>query len=163
MLPSPSRLKSLASELSPVFTTPPPVEPNTVLVLMSVPEMMLSSNLVVLRRRATMRPAISARMPSAPAPIAHIGVLSMSSPRKEGSAGGGALALTGVVAVLVSGALVSGALVSGALLSGAFVSGAFVSAALVSGAFVSGAFASGAFVGGAAAGGGTTAGGGVTV
>src|SRR5437016_6070956 len=49
MLPRPSRLKSLASELSPVLTTPPPVEPNTVFVLMSVPEMMLSSNLVVFR------------------------------------------------------------------------------------------------------------------
>ena len=42
-----------------MLTTPPPVEPNTVLVLMSVPEMMLSSNLVVLRRRA----ANSAAMP----------------------------------------------------------------------------------------------------
>jgi len=76
MLPSPSRLKSLASELSPVLTTPPPVEPNTVLVLMSVPEMMLSSNLVVLRRRAANRPAISATMPAAPAPSAHVGVSS---------------------------------------------------------------------------------------
>ena len=55
MLPRPSRLKSLASELSPVLTTPPPVDPNTVLVLMSVPEMMLSSNFVVLRRRAAMQ------------------------------------------------------------------------------------------------------------
>ena len=46
MLPRPSRLKSVASEFSPVLTTPPPVEPNTVLVLMSVPQMMLSSNFV---------------------------------------------------------------------------------------------------------------------
>src|SRR5438093_8123717 len=108
MLPRPSRLKSLASELSPVLTTPPPVEPNTVLVLMSVPEMMLSSNLVVLRRRAATRPAINARMPSAPAPIAQVGVLPMSSSRKEGSGGGGGAldVLTGVAAVLDSGALV---------------------------------------------------------
>src|SRR5438309_10585203 len=159
MLPRPSRLKSLASELSPVFTTPPPVEPNTVLVLISVPEMMLSSNFVVLRRRAAMRPAINARMPSAPAPIAQVGVLPMSSSRKEGSVGGALDALTGVVAVLVSGALASGALLSGALASGALASGA-----LISGAFASGAFGSSAFVGGtAAAGGSTTACGGATV
>src|SRR5512132_2038629 len=134
MLPRPSRLKSLASELSPVLTTPPPVEPNTVLVLISVPEIMLSSNLVVLRRRAAIRPAINARIPSAPAPIAHVGVLPMSSSRNEGSGGGDLGAFTGVVAALVSGALVSGALVSGALLSGAFVSGALVSGAFASGA-----------------------------
>src|ERR1700694_3546016 len=150
MLPSPSRLKSLASELSPVFTTPPPVEPNTVLVLISVPEMMLSSNLVVLRRRAAIRPAINARIPSAPAPIAHAGVMPMSSSKNEGSGGGAALgALTGVVAALVSGALVSGAFVSGALVSGALLSGAFACGALVSGAFV----------GATGAGGVTTAGG----
>ncbi len=65
MLPRPSRLKSLASELSPVLTTPPPVEPNTVFVLMSVPEMMLSSNLVVLRRRAAMSAAMPPRIDAA--------------------------------------------------------------------------------------------------
>src|SRR3954452_15934537 len=99
MLPRPSRLKSLASELSPVLTTPPPVEPNTVLVLMSVPEMMLSSNLVVLRRRAATIAAIPARMPSAPAPIAHVGVLLMTSSTKEVEAvalGAGGTVLAGV-------------------------------------------------------------------
>ena len=85
MLPSPSRLKSLASELSPVFTTPPPVEPNTVFVLMSVPEMMLSSNLVVLRRRAANSAAMPARIASAPPPIAQLGVFAeelLEEPRR---------------------------------------------------------------------------------
>src|SRR3954465_6870033 len=108
MLPRPSRLKSLASELSPVLTTPPPVEPNTVLVLMSVPEMMLSSNLVVLRRRAATMAAIPARMPSAPAPIAQVGVLLMTSSTNEVAAGalgaGGTVfaGVGGVVAALLS-------------------------------------------------------------
>src|SRR4051812_47820139 len=88
MLPNPSRLKSLDSELSPVLTTPPPVEPNTVLVLMSVPEMMLSSNLVVLRRPR----AISATSPPStartPTPIAHNGVPPMMPSKKPGSAAG---------------------------------------------------------------------------
>src|SRR5206468_9238066 len=147
MLPRPSRLKSLASELSPVLTTPPPVEPNTVFVLMSVPEMMLSSNLVVLRRRAATIAAMPARMPSAPAPIAQVGVLLMtSSTNDEGAAtlGAGGTAFAGGVAVLP--VLGSGA---GATALG---SGAFASGALASGV------AAAAGTGGATATGGTTAG-----
>src|SRR6185295_1312779 len=89
MFPRPSRLKSLASELSPVLTTPPPVDPNTVLVLMSVPEMMLSSNLVVLRRRIATIAAMPARIASAPPPIAHVGVLANRSSKNPGAALGG--------------------------------------------------------------------------
>jgi len=92
MLPRPSRLKSLASEFSPVLTTPPPVEPNTVLVLMSVPEMMLSSNLVALRRRAAISAARPASTATAPAPIAHSGVLAKMSSKNPAGAFGGALA-----------------------------------------------------------------------
>src|SRR6478735_8831874 len=92
MLPSPSRLKSLASELSPVLTTPPPVDPNTVLVLMSVPEMMLSSNLVALRRRAAISAARPASTATAPAPIAQSGVFEKRSSKKPAGAFGGALA-----------------------------------------------------------------------
>src|ERR1700682_1846062 len=110
MLPSPSRLKSLASELSPVFTTPPPVEPNTVFVLISVPEMILSANLHVLRRRAAIRPATNARIPSAPAPIARIGVLPMSSSKNDGSGGGAALEAFTAVGALASEGLVLGGL-----------------------------------------------------
>src|SRR5262245_42897079 len=98
MLPRPSRLKSLARELSPVLTTPPPVEPNTVFVLMSVPEMMLSSNLVVLRRRAATMPAIPPRTTSAPAPIIQLGVVAKRSSKNPGgsfTAGFGAAALGG--------------------------------------------------------------------
>src|SRR5256884_4285805 len=86
MLPRPSRLKSLASELSPVFPTPPPVEPKTVLVLISVPEMMLSSNLVVLRRRAAMMAAMPASTIKAPPPTAQVGVLPNKSSMKDDSA-----------------------------------------------------------------------------
>src|SRR6187455_1759185 len=89
MLPRPSRLKSLASELSPVLTTPPPVEPKTVFVLMSVPEMMLSSNLVVLRRRIATIAAMPARIASAPPPIAQVGVLAIRSSKKPGADFGG--------------------------------------------------------------------------
>src|SRR5579864_6627445 len=85
MLPSPSRLKSLASELSPVLTTPPPVEPKTVFVLMSVPEMMLSSNFVPLRRRAAMMPAIPPMIASAATPSAQFGVLESRSAKNPGS------------------------------------------------------------------------------
>src|ERR1043166_4533421 len=156
MLPRPSRLKSLDSELSPVLTTPPPVEPNTVLVLMSVPEIMLSSNLVAVRRRAANNPAISAMMPSTPAMIAHMGVLLSRSSKNDAAGFEGALAF-------VAGALVSGALAS-AFGSGAFASAGFASA-LASGAFASGAFASGALASGAFASGGFACGtgaGGVT-
>jgi hypothetical protein len=85
MLPRPSRLKSLASELSPVFTTPPPVDPKTVLVLMSVPEIMLSSNLVVLRLRAAMMAAIPPSRINAPPPTAQVGVLPNKSSMNEDS------------------------------------------------------------------------------
>src|SRR5690349_22989650 len=101
MLPRPSRLKSLASEFSPVLTTPPPVEPNTVFVLMSVPEMMLSSNLVPLRRRAATNAAMSPRIASAPAPSAQLGVLDSRSAKKpDGSvfAAGAAFGAAGFAA-----------------------------------------------------------------
>src|SRR5574337_191638 len=90
MLPRPSRLKSEAREFSPVLTTPPPVEPNTVLVFMSVPEMMLSSNFVPVRRRAAIRPAIPARITSAPAPSAHFGVVDTRSEKNPGASCAGA-------------------------------------------------------------------------
>src|SRR4029079_7591717 len=105
MLPRPSRLKSLASELSPVFTTPPPVEPNTVFVLMSVPEMMLSSNLVVLRRRAANSATSAAISTTMPPMNAQLGVLLMNSSKNPGASFGGALAAGlggGVVAFGVS-------------------------------------------------------------
>ena len=79
-------LATLASEFSPVLTTPPPVDPKTVLVLMSVPEMMLSSNFVVLRRRAAISAAMPPRIASAPAPIAHVGVFDIRSSKNEGLA-----------------------------------------------------------------------------
>src|SRR5947207_15130386 len=154
MFPRPSRLKSLASELSPVLTTPPPVEPKTVLVLISVPEMMLSSNLVAVRRRAANRPAMSASMPSTAAAIAQVGVLPKTSSKNESSAldpfGVGAATL--VVVAFVSGAFVG-------VVSGAFVSGALVSATAGSAALLSGAATTGGDTG---AGGGTTAGAGGT-
>src|SRR5215472_10175733 len=164
MFPRPSRLKSLDSELSPVFTTPPPVEPNTVLVLISVPEMMLSSNLVAVRRRAAINPAMSAMMPSTPAPMAQVGVLLTRSSKKDGSRFAGAPAVL-VADLAASGALLGAAalgstFVSGALTSGVFASGALVSGALLSATLVSGALTSGAFVMGA--GGGVTDAGGVT-
>src|SRR5947208_5100021 len=146
MFPRPSRLKSLASELSPVLTTPPPVEPKTVLVLISVPEMMLSSNLVAVRRRAANRPAMSASMPSTAAAIAQVGVLPKTSSKNEGSA----LDPFGVGAAT---------LVVVAFVSGAFVSGAFVSATAGSATLLSGAATTGGDTG---AGGGTTAGAGGT-
>src|SRR5438477_179898 len=146
MLPSPSRLKSLASELSPVLTTPPPVEPKTVLVLMSVPEMMLSSNLVVLRRRAAMMPAMPASTISAPPPMAHVGVLPKRSSMNDGSAG----FFAGVVVFASGGVDVSGPLTAGATadVAGVDVSGHLTAGATAgvggveSGALVSGAFAS---------------------
>src|SRR4051812_25689890 len=95
MLPRPSRLKSLASEFSPVFTTPPPVEPKTVFVLMSVPEMMLSSNLVPLRRRAAMMPAMPPRIASAATPSAQFGVLDSRSAKNPGGSDLGAGAAFG--------------------------------------------------------------------
>src|SRR5947207_4440044 len=122
MLPRPSRLKSLASEFSPVLTTPPPVDPNTVLVLMSVPEMMLSSNLVVLRRRAAIRPAMPASRTSAPAATAQVGVLPNRSSMNDGSGVGdffGVGALTGGGAASTFGAGGGGCdLVSGAVAGG---------------------------------------------
>src|SRR6266851_7537679 len=125
MLPRPSRLKSLASELSPVFTTPPPVEPKTVFVLMSVPEIMLSSNFVVLRLRAAMIAAIPPSTISAPPPTTQVGVLPNNSSMNETSVAFLGTADLGTVAfgsgggtALVSGALVSSGVVSGALASG---------------------------------------------
>src|SRR5438477_5013415 len=125
MLPRPSRLKSLASEFSPVLTTPPPVEPNTVLVLMSVPEMMLSSNLVALRRRPATNAAIPARIASAPATIAHAGMLASKSLKNPGGSLTGALVCTGGT----GGVLVSAAFDSAAGASAAFVSGALAGSA----------------------------------
>src|SRR6266550_3358523 len=147
MLPRPSRLKSLASEFSPVLTTPPPVEPNTVLVLMSVPEMMLSSNLVALRRRPATNAAIPARTASAPATMAHAGILASRSLKNPGDSLTGALA--GVVGT-AGGALVSAAFGSVFGASAAFVSGALAGSPAFVGSF---AFA-GSVVGAAAAGGG---------
>src|SRR6202521_1457022 len=126
MLPRPSRLKSLASELSPVFTTPPPVEPKTVFVLMSVPEIMLSSNLVGLRLRAAIIAAIPPSTTNAPPPTTQVGVLPNNSSMSEtsvafldGTADFGTVALgSGGGTALVSGALVSSTVVSGALASG---------------------------------------------
>src|ERR1700682_880912 len=125
MLPSPSRLKSLASEFSPVLTTPPPVEPKTVFVLMSVPEMMLSSNFVALRRRAAMIAAIPASTAPAPATIAQAGKLPKKSSKNPGGSFAGALAIAGD-AVFASGALTgswafacSGALAASPALPGA--------------------------------------------
>src|SRR5205809_1088338 len=129
MLPRPSRLKSLASELSSVFTTPPPVDPKTVLVLMSVPEIMLSSNLVVLRLRAAMMAAMPPSTINAPPPTAQVGVLPNKSSTNEVSvaflggtadfgiavfwSGGGTALATGASVGVVSGALVSGAMTTG--------------------------------------------------
>src|ERR1700693_1327934 len=126
MLPRPSRLKSLASELSPVFTTPPPGEPKTVFVLMSVPEIMLSSNLVVLRLRAAMIAAIPPSTISAPPPTTQVRVVPNNSSMNETSVAFlGATADFGVVAFCSSGgaALVSGALLSSGVMSGALASG----------------------------------------
>src|SRR6476469_6610285 len=129
MLPSPSRLKSLASEFSPVLTTPPPVEPKTVLVLISVPEMMLSSNFVPFRRRAAMSPAMPPMSASAATPSAQFGVLENRSAKKPGGstfgagAAFGADALAGGVGAAPAGA-VSPAFVSAA--AGAGVAGAAV-------------------------------------
>src|SRR4029453_7859635 len=113
MLPRPSRLKSLASELSPVLTTPPPVEPNTGFVLISLPEMMLSSNFVVVPRRAAnsaASPAISAR---APTPMAQPGVLLRNSSKNPGGSLGGAFgaALTGAGVAFGASATFGGSVV----------------------------------------------------
>src|SRR5205823_6799612 len=138
MLPSPSRLKSLASEFSPVLTTPPPVEPNTVFVLMSVPEMMLSSNLVALRRRPATNAAMPASIASAPATIAHIGMLASKSLKNPG----GSLAGTGGFGGCAAGAAFGG---SAAGVSAAFVSGAFgASAAFIGSVVFAGSVAAGA-------------------
>src|SRR5450755_276306 len=126
MLPRPSRLKSLASELSPVFTTPPPVEPKTVFVLMSVPEIMLSSNLVVLRLRAAMMAAIPPSTINAPPPTTQVGVLPNKSSMNEVSGAFlGGTADFGIVSFCSSGgaALVCGALLSSGVGSGALASG----------------------------------------
>src|SRR5688572_19745358 len=134
MLPSPSRLKSLASEFSPVFTTPPPVDPKTVLVLMSVPEMMLSSNFVVFLRRAATSAAMPPRMTSAPAPIAHVGVLAIRSSRNEGC-GAGALG-AGLATAL--GADDEGVASAGVVVDGAGVVGIGAIVGGVSAAFAAG-------------------------
>src|SRR5690349_19769531 len=140
MLPRPSRLKSLASELSPVLTTPPPVEPKTVFVLMSVPEMMLSSNFVPLRRRAAIMAAMPPRITSAPAPMAQFGTDENRSVKNPGGSAFGAAALaTGALAGAGDGAgpgVAAAALVSVA--AGAGVAGAVVAGAGVPGAGVGG-------------------------
>src|SRR5450631_1055936 len=158
MLPSPSRLKSLASELSPVFTTPPPVEPKTVLVLMSVPEIMLSSNLVVLRLRAAMMAATPPSTIKAPPPTAQVGVLPNRSSMNEGS--GTFFGSTFGIAAVVSGALLSTGVVSGALASGVGTT-AGVGAVVAAGGVV--VAASGGVVVVAAGGVGVIAAGGVVV
>src|SRR5581483_1165145 len=101
----PSRLKSLESEFSPVLTMPPPVEPNTVFDLMSVPEMMLSSKLEVLRRRSATMPPTPASNAMPPAIQTH-GGLAMTSSMNEGSAAGFA---TGLVGAFGAGAAVAAA------------------------------------------------------
>src|SRR5665213_403990 len=117
MLPRTSRLKSLASELSPVLTTPPPVDPNTVLVLMSVPEMMLSSNLVVLRRRDDTSTAMRPRMAAIATPSAHNGMASVSWSKNDGAG------FTGVRAIALGAALGT---TTGVVAGVAGVSAAFV-------------------------------------
>src|SRR5262249_31239215 len=130
----------------PVLTTPPPVEPNTVFVLMSVPEMMLSSNLVALRRRAATIPPMPARIARPPTPIAHPGMLPEKSSKNPG--GSFALALTGGVAAGAAGA---GAFSAAGAGVGAG-SGAFAASATFGG---SGAFAGSAALGGSATFGGS--------
>ena len=155
MLPRPSRLKSLASELSPVLTTPPPVDPNTVLVLMSVPEMMLSSNLVVLRRRAAMSAAMPARTASAPAPMAHGGVPPNRSSKNPGGSFGGAL--TGALGTTVFGGSAAGGGTGSAAFGGSTLGGsAAFGGSAGGGSTLAGSAAlggSGAFTGSAAFGG----------
>src|SRR6476646_9474224 len=99
MLPSPSRLKSLASEFSPVLTTPPPVEPKTVLVLISVPEIMLSSNFVPFWRRAAMSPAMPPRIARAPRPSTQLGVPERRSAKNPGGSDLGTGAALGATAI----------------------------------------------------------------
>src|SRR5690348_12412462 len=138
MLPRPSRLKSLASEFSPVLTTPPPVEPNTVFVLMSVPEMMLSSNFVPPRRRAATMPAMPPMTASAARPSAQFGVLDSRSAKNPGGSPFGAAALGAAFAGALGG--VAGVGVAEAPGSGAFASGAGATAG-AAGAAVAGALA----------------------
>src|SRR3569833_3406582 len=59
---------------------------------MSVPEMMLSSNLVVLRRRALTSTAMPAMIARTPAPMAQPGMLPSRSSKKPGASRVGALA-----------------------------------------------------------------------
>src|SRR5688572_12361503 len=149
MLPRPSRLKSLASEFSPVLTTPPPVEPKTVLVLMSVPEMMLSSNFVVFLRRAAISAAMPPRITSAPAPIAHVGVFAISSSMNEGC--GGAALGAGLVTAFGAAAAVASA---GVVVAGAGVVGIGAIVVVGSGALAgSAAFTGSGALGGSAFGG----------
>src|SRR5690348_7473691 len=122
MLPKPSRLKSLAREFSPVFTTPPPVEPKTVFVLMSVPEMMLSSNFVPPRRRAATMPAMPPMIASAPRPSAQFGVLDMRSAKNPGGSLFGAGAFGAALGAALGGVAGAGSAV--VLGSGAFASDA---------------------------------------
>src|SRR6187551_2485792 len=144
MLPSPSRLKSLASEFSPVLTTPPPVEPNTVLVLMSVPEMMLSSNFVPLRRRAAIKAAMPPRIASAAAPMAQFGVDENRSAKNPGGSffgAGAALVAGGVAGAGVAtggGTGAAGAFASGGV-AGAGAAGVAMPAGLAGAVEVAGA------------------------
>jgi hypothetical protein len=74
--------------------------------------MMLSSNLVVLRRRIATIAAMPARIASAPPPIAQVGVLASRSSKKPGAAFGGSAtfgaALVGPSAVGLAGSAVVG-------------------------------------------------------
>src|SRR5512142_1623122 len=128
MLPRPSRLKSLASEFSPVLTTPPPVDPKTVLVLMSVPEMMLSSNFVPLRRRAATMPAMPPRIASAATPSAQFGVLDSKSAKNPGGSAFGAGA--GLAAAAFAGAGAGAGVVALGASAGAVAAGAAGAAAV---------------------------------
>src|SRR5450759_2990986 len=140
ILPSPSRLKSDTSELSPVLTTPPPVLPKTVLVRISVPAPMLSSNLVVTpRRRRASAHATKPRTITAVLPTSTYVLLSKSS-RNDGSCWGcggrsGGLGLGG--SALAAAASASASLVS--LFDGAVFEG---SAAARVGALAASALAS---------------------
>src|SRR3982750_2489622 len=125
MFPRPSRLKSLASELSPVLTTPPPVDPKTVFVLMSVPEMMLSSNLVPFLRRAAIMAAMPPRTTSAAPPSAQFGTDEKRSVKKPGGSALGAAAFgAGAVAGAGGGAPAGDAAALVSVAAGAGVAGA---------------------------------------
>ena len=97
--------------------------------MMSVPEMMLSSNFVALRLRPATNAAMPARIARAPATIAHIGMLVNRSLKNPAGSftGAAALGFAGGDAAFDSGAFAASA---AAGVSAAFVSGAFGASAL---------------------------------